>query len=387
MQRKFIFILAVMLSAGFVVACGEDDVDPVEDTGGGDTVDDTSDAGNDADAVEEVEEDVTQPDVITGDETKYSFVAGLLIPSTNGGDACCFTDLDPSNDDPDPTIDNNLAALLGVLGTFLDGVDINASIQEAVDAGDLALVLEHVNVPDSVNTGGQATDATVNLYLATADEGDTAADRASGDGTFTLGEATATFDDVTVGEGQFAAGPDTFPLTIPLGALGGSDLGIEELDLTVTDARIEGEIVECNNGVCSVDPLVSVDGEDVQVGGMKLGGAVGADQIVTLINDLVADCSCISADLATEPMILGGEDADAQSYVLECNSAVDTSSANCGDEDGAICGGLGGNIGTVCSALGVVGNLIDVDIDGNGINDGISLGIRLSLVGATPAAM
>ncbi len=382
MKTQSLLILSAALSLCFISACDGDD-DTGSDTsldGGSDAIPDVdadTDIGTDSDAAI----DVPEPDETT---TAFSFVAGLHIPSTNGGDACCFTDLDPNNDDPEPTIDNNLAALLGVLGTFLEDVDINQSIVDAIDSGSLALVLEHVGIPLDVESDERSTDATVHIHIAEAAEGDTGEMRADGEGSFTISDPTATFEDAAIGAGSFAAGPDTFPLSIPLGDLAGDvDLGMETLDLVVTDARLRGNISQCGDSVCSVDPTVTIDGEDAVVGGIELGGAVGADQIVDLINGLVGDCSCISSDLAEHDLIVGGEDADAQAYVLSCNPDVDVSSAECTDADGAICGGLGGNIGTVCSALGVVSNLIDVDIDGNGVNDGISMGIRLALVSAT----
>ena len=316
--------------------------------------------------------------------TTYTFVSEIHIPSTNGGDACCTTDLNPNNDNPDATIDNNLAALLGVFDTFLEGDGIRNSINDAIDGGDLLYVVRFEGIPENVNLGGPVVgDVEVTTFLA--DSNSSSSSRAAGLGEFFNLAEIGGFANAEVGDGFYAAGEEDIDIAVPRIDFGTGGFDSDNVDFySLKRARAVGEIVNCGDGgLCSIDPLVNLDGDDVQVGGIGLSGALHAQAMVSLLNGMVGRCSCISSDLASNPMFLGGEDIDAGTYVLQCNPNVDTSWSSCTSQDGPTCEGIGGNIGTVCSALGVIGNLIDVDVDGNGVNESISMGVRLSLVPAT----
>ncbi len=307
---------------------------------------------------------------VEGAEGTYSYLNSLAIP-TSGTDAeCCF---DFNNDG---VVDNALSGVLDLVGTMADDIDVTALVEEALEADDIALVL---------SWGKGENEEGFHIYLATNDvdgngEPDQAfADRVDGAGIFQLMTdavdeygSLVQFNVATRDGDVVTAGPSQFRLSLPIAA-GGIEL---DLDLTIEQATIEGATVVTDTGIASVDETFDIDGEDVEFGGMKLGGVVPLDQLGALLEDLASDCTCAGFDPSL-PVINYGD--DGETYVLEC---AQTPAAGCTADDGLVCE----NLSTACGFLSIiVGVLSDIDMNDNGVGDAFSVGIRFGATGATLA--
>ena len=306
------------------------------------------------------------------DETfggSVSYIRNIQIPERGTDAECCF-DFDDDGD-----IDNGLGLLVGALGALGQDLDIEATIEEALADDSIALLLEW---------GKGAEGNGFWAYLGSNDtDGDgepdqSFEDRASGAGVFQIEPegldeygSLIQFNTATVDGDVVTAGPSLFRINIPIDT---EDFALN-LDLTIEQATIMGAQVEDATGIASVDEEFDIDGELIEFGGWALGGVVPLDQIGALLNNLASDCACAGFDSA-EPVVTYGD--DGTTYNLACAQEPD---GECTADDGVICE----NIGLVCSFLPSLPSfgLNDIDTDGNGVGDALSVGIRLSGVGAT----
>ena len=301
----------------------------------------------------------------------FSYIHNIQIPEPETDAYCCF------DFDGDGEIDNGLAGLLGPLALVAgDDLDIEATIEEALADDSIAILLEW---------GKGAEENGFWVYLGTNDtDGDgepdqSFGDRAGGDGVFQIERdaidefgSLIQFNTASRDGDNIEAGPSVFRLNIPIDT---EDFSLN-LDLTIEQATIAGTVAE--DGVTSVDEDFDIDGETVTYGGWGLGGVVPLDQIGQLLNDLVSGCACAGFD-PSEPIITYGEQPSG--YVMEC---AQQPTGGCTADDGVICE----NVGLVCStALPLIPTIgiADIDTDDSGFADAMSVGIRLSAVGASLA--
>ena len=311
----------------------------------------------------------------TWDETfggAMSYIRNIQIPERGTDAECCF-DFDDDGD-----IDNGLGLLVGALGALGQDLDIGATIEEALAGDSIAILFEW-------DKGAEGNGFWV--YLGTNDTtGDgepdqSFEDRSAGSGVFQLLPegldefgSLIQFNTATVDGDVTTAGPSLFRINIPIDTEGFS----LDLDLTIEQATIQGATQEDATGVASIDEeSEDADGELIEFGGLALGGVVPLDQIGALLNDLVSGCACAGFN-PDEPVIEYGD--DGTTYNLFCAQTPD---GECTADDGTICE----NISLVCSFLPSLPSfgLNDIDTDGNGVGDALSVGIRLSAVGATLA--
>ena len=268
--------------------------------------------------------------------------------------------------------------MVGPLALVLGDVDLKAQIASTIADGSATLLVEWGKGADE--HGFWVCFAT-NDVDGDGEPDDSFGDRARGDGTFQIdGDsideygATLQFNRASRDGDLVEAGPSIFRFPLPFGA--GDDP--VELNLTMEQATFQGVVVEGPTGVESADEVFRLDGEDVTFGGWQLGGIVSLDQIGQLFNDLLADCLCADFD-ATDPIVTYGE--GPTHYVMEC---AQSPRGGCTADDGAICE----NVGLICStALPLIPTIgiVDIDSDHSGITDSMSVGLRVSAIGATLA--
>lgn len=294
---------------------------------------------------------------VSADDT-YSYIRNLHIPGDTE-EPCCF------DFDGDGELDNGLGALIGLVGVLAADVNIDDVIAEALADDSIALLMGWTGLPDSHN---------FSIYLATNDvDGDGTPDqefseRAAGNGVFTINEESLDewggviqFNNTTYTAPVFQAGPGEFRLNLPIDTDGFS----LNLDLTIQDTTIRGPIAESTTGIESEDDAI------------LLGGVVPLDQIFSILNDLAADCTCAEFD-PTMPVITYED--NGTEYLVTC---AQTPTGDCAG-GGTVCE----NLGLVCSLIGQlvpVFGLGDIDTNGNGVVDALSVGLQLSLTGATVA--
>ena len=217
-------------------------------------------------------------------------------------------------------------------------------------------------------------DYNFSIYLATNDvDGDGTPDqefseRTAGNGVFAIDTASLDewggiiqFNNTTYTAPVFQAGPGEFRLNLPIDT---GDFALN-LDLTIQQATIRGAIAESATGIESEDDAIS------------LGGVVSLDSIFSILNDLAADCECAGFD-SSMPVLTYGD--NGTEYLVTCSQ---TPTGDCSGA-GTVCE----NLGLVCSLIGQlvpVFGLGDIDTNGNGVVDHLSVGLQLSLTGATVA--
>lgn len=253
--------------------------------------------------------------------------------------SCCF------DYTGDGAPDNVLGELLGSLG------DVNASIQEGIDSGSIALVLEHSGL-SSLESG----DFVINFWLGEWDGIEALAE--TGGNTVLIdpvsidqgAQPQAYVPGATLADGTVTAGPGTIAITIDL-------LGTP-LSVQISGARIEA------------DAGTNSDLETgVQLDNGIIGGYVTGEDLSDAVNAYIkGSCECLG---------LG------QTDLIEWDRA--TASADCAaiPEEGNTCeeGDTCGTIGSLCSSLFVLA-APDVDTDGDGLADALSIGAEFTAVGA-----
>ncbi len=375
-MKRILVLLTCMLLAINIAACGDD-----SETGGGtannavdnndtnndqnnDTNNDTNnDENNDAnnapnnDGGPECGNGVCEPgetpdscgqDCEAGTPADYDYdVPGAYLSQiTLVTDANIGADL---NGDGQP--DNALGALLNDLGGLLGDTDLNAQLAEAIADGSLAL---GTTWPSFKGTGpADSNDVDIHFFLLEDADGDPStkdeflADPAS----FIPGTASPliTFDGASVSGGALDAGPSQFALSIPLGGV--------SLDVVVDRAGLTGD--------------VSGDANGIDIAGGTLSGAVSLASIVDALNGYLQSdsCSCLGLN---GPLI----DLSAGIGPQACSGMYDDST--CADEGQDICSTIAG---ACVLAVPVIAGQTDIDLNGDGDPDAISVYLELEMSG------
>ncbi|MFO0749920.1 MAG: hypothetical protein U1F43_30260 [Myxococcota bacterium] len=308
-------------------------------------------------------------------DDKVSYVTNIRVgnqdankdPGTNlPWDACCFDFTD------DGKVDNKLGTILAAAASFTG--DINALIQENIDSGSLALLLETKGVESA--TADDDLDI-YGFYGADADADLT--NNATGMSSFTVNPSsfvtgTATpligFEGAKIASSTLTAGPSLFQLSVPVvGA---------QLDLAVSNTQIEAVVATGPNGKgLTMDGTVEDHSNPGDTYGAKLGGVIKKSDLIAALNTFVDTCDCTFSGGATELISITGNTA-------KCNT-----STGCTSESSA-CTQLPSFCGVLIGLIAV-----DVDLDGDscpgtGCNasvkpslaDGISVGVFVKATSA-----
>lgn len=289
-----------------------------------------------------------------GCDDEDGFCPGAIINELAiAGSDCCY------DYDGDEIPDNGIAGLLDSMGPMI-GIsleDLNATVAEALAAGDIIVLFEFIGVDDVT------TDAYVdaNFYLgADADDPVDATDNFSGDEEFYVmdetldedGNPLITFAGGAITGGMLAAGPAQFIIPVQI-----AEYGID-IQLTVDAAQMEAEIgMGTNLGYTLANGI--------------LGGYVQAAQIFAALNSFVgANCTCLGI---TGDILLFVDDA------WTCAEIPGTNTCDDQDEIESLCPEIGSYCNTVVSALPLV---LDLDTDEDGTADAATVGATF---GATSA--
>jgi hypothetical protein len=295
--------------------------------------------------------------VAVGDVCDYEFAdrvsyvteikLGNQAAGTPAADDCCF---DFTGDGKN---DNKLGAILKAASS-LAGLNINSTIAEQISSGSLTLLLETRDVSDASN------DDNVGLYGFYGNDADTdSTNNAAGTSKFTVNDQSFMgstnipligFPGAKITNGVFTAGPSLFQLSVPVvGA---------NLELSISDTRLEGDVAVGPN---SKGLTMNGNGGN----GAKLGGVIKRTDLFKAINTFVKTCDCV--EIAEDNGDLIGPDS-------KCNAAVTTS---CTAEDGQACSQLPGFCGALIALVAP-----DVDLDGDGTKDAVSIGVWLKATSA-----
>ncbi len=275
-----------------------------------------------------------------------TFVNTLYLPFAEGDEPCCF------DFTGDGEIDNAVANLLGMLGGLLGDVDINAEIQGAIDGGSVAVLFEFLDVADWVDQA--ALDMNFFLGKDADDDYTDNLDPVNG-GTFLIdpasldaeGNPLVTFADMSITGGLLEGGPSQFILDLPI------------MEGIVIHAVVDGAMIEGNVAATAENKVSITDG--------KLGGYVAKETIANALNAYI-DSSCDCLGLGGAPLI-----------DLETNACATAGTPeNCTD-DAETCGQIYNYCGM---ALPFIDMVLDVDSDGDGTADSISIGVTFGTIPA-----
>ena len=276
----------------------------------------------------------------------YAFSADNSLVSevaVAGATGCCF-DLNG-----DGEVDNGAGDLINNLGGLLGGgLDIDGAIQDAIDSGQVTVLLDMQGLDDSSNDGSVQLDGFFGY----------------GDGGYLVQPSSfvpetqipiVSFPGSITG-GALLAGPSTFAASIPLSG--------SVLDIEVLDTWISGKVV-------------TTDGSFAIEQG-KLGGLLPMAQLVDAINALAGSmCSCLAN--GGDILSLSGENS------LSCAAGFQFGASTCGAGDNEICTGVADNKTLACIAIGIIKP--DIDTDDSGQADAFSVGATFASMPVTIAGV
>ena len=273
-----------------------------------------------------------------------SVMTELIVQGTAEDPVCCF----------DYTGDGNIDNALGVgIAGFQQLEGINASIKGNIEDGSLDLVLE----PDGLEALDNDDAFTTNFYVGAHDgEFTTFAPSANpvliNPASFDEGaQPQAYLPGASVTGGALVAGPGSVEIQVVLFDA--------PLSLTISQARIEADVDAANS---------ALDATGVSLASGKLGGVVKKSDIFNAFNNLAASPACTCLGLGADPLV--------NLETAACNANADT--AACETEGQTACVEVVG----ACDYLAAIDLLTDVDLDGDGTADSVSIGLAYSASGA-----
>jgi hypothetical protein len=167
-----------------------------------------------------------------------------------------------------------------------------------------------------------------------------------------------------------------FTLTLPTFFVGDELATVHLLDPRLEATVIFGEPLQDSGlGLCSVDEDRGPSHTPQIVGGGKLGGVITADEILTHMDAFYRQCACAGID-PDLPVLEWQENGTTQMFEISCTSNTGDPSL-CDPDDPC------SNLDTTCGFIGILSNTLDVDLDGTGINESWSIGLRLGFAGTT----
>ena len=356
---------------------GVQDTGPA-DTGPADTG--TTDTGTtDTGTTDTGTADTTPPPVDLQFSGPFSYIWRIQVPEPGTPAECCF------DFTGDGLIDNGFGTLVGATAAISPGTDVQASLDSPIADGSTALMFEYAGLNEST-LGGPTQ---LWLYAATNDlNGDGVADqqwvptRVAGRGLFQVepysladdGSPLVRFESAYIDGNLLTAGPGAFPIEMPF--------VFSTVSVVIQQAYIQADIRSEASGFFTNDADIDSDGNGVPEvwGGAQLGGIVPADQAFSDLSYQASNCACAGLSFFDQ-LFIAGEGFDT--YEVACDSSITINDSACSAADGELCQ----NLSTICGfapAFPTIG-LIDVDTNGNGIPDAISVGLRLSMSGAALA--
>lgn len=339
-----------------------------------------------------LEDPVSVDDYVFSDRLGYFWRMQYSLHSA----PCCFD----FNGDGEP--DNNLQTILAMIPNY----DAQSAMNYQVNLGNVAVMLEWVEFPETLGEGGSAS---FNIYRGvpidpeppealyrphlpennfwnmgngvfqiTRDSFDSRGPRVRFRNT-AVESPHSEREDVTA---ELNGGPSMLNITVPI-----TEIGLT-LDLNLYDAQIAMDLETISDDEDGPDEIRTVEravGDDI-VGGGRLGGYVRADDLMRFLNESGDRCDCARPPEESPPTLEYGERVGTggiNEYYARCRwvPLSPTSPAYTCAEDDDLCP----NMSAICLAVSAIPLVLDVDSNKNEVNDSISVGLYFDLVGATLA--
>lgn len=329
-----------------------------------------------------------EADPVPYDDWGPGSVLTSLELTSDAAQQCCFNIDGSKNGSPDNQLGEVAAAL---------PFDVDREIKERLTTGGFATLMEHQGL-DSLE-GSQTFDSNIYVgYFANADSSnylrnvasdcdlareDCAVEASSGKSFLVSPESfdagthpQVQFHPAELTSGQLAGGPSRIVLNFGV-------RGVGAIVLKIYGATIEAD----------VDTLASdLEGDGVVVDNGKLGGYVLLADVVTLLNNLLAPCDCLDnperairypgTSEEGDPDLFP-DDCSGGNCELTCADMVRQKADNCGAGSGLICE----DTDRICSTVGGLVDLADLDSDNDGQLDALSIGAIFEMKGADIAGV
>jgi hypothetical protein len=292
-----------------------------------------------------------------------------------GDDRCCF-DFD-GNGVPDDAY----GSVLELMGTMQGGIwSPEDMLQDSIMSFSQLLVLDWVVLPQ---TGDGDVRISVFTGAPNADGSPGTADPdqwKNGLGTVYLDPAAfgthgalwqvnqaQVVDHVVAGAGG--------PLRLWLPGLFGDGLQPTDLYDVRLQVTLPADPPGCR-GAFSEDTLVAVDGGgDYVAGGMMLGGLIRFEDAMSSLDGALRTCACAGVD-PDEPVVVW--EVTPERLTATCNEAnFPGDGSTCTELDDPICASAQER----CNYMNILPQLFDVDLDGDGVDEAMSVGLRLGFSG------
>lgn len=296
--------------------------------------------------------------------THVSYISALDLPKADAsGYPTCCRDFGAISKRPGP--DNALGTLLEQVTALNPAAGAEDLLQTSVKEGRIVLLLDHRAYEGAQDSDGYALSWIDGQWNANT----TWNEALDGGGTFLVdresfipgsGQPKAVMNPALIEEGRAFAGPTTLRIEVPV--------GFALVPVTVHDARVEGMIRAGEAGVSYSEG--------------ELSGYATTSSIFDALNEIVgANCGCLGLD---DPFRLYSQSPTGNWG----GSCAPMAHLNCSEPDQEVCRVLAGaNVidGGFCGVLPqILQNSADIDSDGDGQWESISIGLEWS---AVPAAL
>ena len=286
--------------------------------------------------------------------TDHTYVVSKVSVPTSGAQATMLgLDIDEKENDANNGIDNQLGMVIGNIGALAPDLDIQGSIDGQVDEGGIIL-LTNLKAKDL----GSASGVGMWVYLGAnpnpapcADANDTVCRKhLAGGASFDIdpeGPQDASLAGKIVA-GKFTGGPGTVTLQIALSE------GMP-IDLPLQKARAE---------------LTGISATAITGG--KIGGAIAKTDLETKVYPAIAETlrSNLAETCQPPPTGTPANNCNCDASANQLREIFDTAPEDCVVMDAEVVGFIAGLVSP------------DIDLDGDGVSDAVSLGVGVQAVAA-----
>ena len=311
---------------------------------------------------------------VTDAMTRWSsYVWAVQLPALFEPDPelCCF------DYNGDGVVDDAFGTILGLMTTL--GSDPVGSVDSALENGELVKVFDWRELAGDLVAG----DVQLSIFDGLWTDSTIHADRIVGLGHVAFRRSSfgpfGALDQLnagTVASGLVEVTGNQFTLALPWIFMDSDMVSVHLLEPRLEAPVVFGEPLQDSGlGLSTVDEDRGPSHTPQIVGGGKLGGVITADEMLTHMDNFYRQCACAGVNPG-DPVLEWGENSSALTFDTSCTDNTGDPSL-CDPDDPC------SDLDMVCGLIGIFGGTLDVDLDGTGINESWSIGLRLGFAGTT----